>query len=155
MKHSLIGLGLMMAIPFSTAMAADIYRLLSPGAVCQPAKPQYAEFIDYLDGTATAHADIVVSCALPAVPPGHVQIGASVTLVDVYRRWGKQACRAFNLYGTEAGEAAIVPIPGHEHLAKAVLPIDPYEGPIPHAVVCDVRAGQQLYGIQLEVVSLF
>lgn len=152
MKHSLIGLGLMMAIPVSTAAAEEAvsYLLQSPGAECQPAEPQYAKYIDYLDGGAMAHADVVLSCPLPAVPPDFAKIAVTVSLLDLDRTWGKQVCRAFNLNGNTTGASPITPIPGREHLAEAFWSVDPH-GVVPHAVVCEVRAGQRLYGIQLEV----
>lgn len=160
MKHSLIGLGLVMAIPVSVAMAAEAeaeepvsYLLQSPGAECQPAEPQYAKYIDYLDGSAMAHADVVLSCPLPAAPPDFRKISVTVSLVDLHRAWGKQACRAFNLYGGTTGASPIVPISGREHLAEAFWSVDPRDM-VPHAVVCEVRAGQRLYGIQVEVAPL-
>lgn len=150
MKVSLTGLALLLATQAPASMAAERYLLQSPGAQCQPAEPRYAAYIDHLDGGAMAHADVVVSCALPAVPPGYVKTAVTVSLLDLHRSWGKQGCRAHNLYGNMTGAAPIVPIRGREHLAEASWPVDP-RGVVPHAVVCELRAGQKLYALQVEV----
>lgn len=145
MKPLLLSLAL--ALPASPAAAAAQYLLQSPGSECQPTLPTHASYLDYAEGAANASGSLDVTCPLPAIPPGHVQVAVRVYLLDFDRRWGGK-CRAHNAWPALAPEPAMIAAPGAPHIGIAEWKIDPYKW-VPHSVICPLQPGQTLYSLEV------
>lgn len=131
--------------------------LFHAGVACQPATAGDADNLDFRDGTArnihaapgTTAQNATVVCQLPAVPPGTLMIGASVTYYDDARRWGK--CYFLNVWpATPARSVLVTSVPERPWIGTADLPVDSAAF-VPSSVRCTVRPGQYIYAIVSEV----
>ena len=105
--------------------------LFHAGVACQPATASDADELDFRDGSArnihaapgTADQNATVVCQLPAVPPGTVMTGASVTYYDDARRWGK--CYFLNAWPATPSRAVLVTsVADRPWIGTADLPVD-------------------------------
>lgn len=131
--------------------------LFHAGVACQPATASDADELDFRDGSArnihaapgTADQNATVVCQLPAVPPGTVMTGASVTYYDDARRWGK--CYFLNAWSATPSRAVLVTsVSDRPWIGTADLPVDAASF-VPQAVRCTVRPGQAIYAVVSEV----